>query len=228
MNPSPSLRRGFGARRQEEENMAKYTLPDLPYDYAALEPHISGKIMQLHHDKHHQAYVTGANTALEQLAEARETGNLANVNKLEKDLAFNLGGHVNHSIFWTNLSPDGGGQPEGELAAAIDEFFGGFDKFQAHFTAAATGIQGSGWAVLSWDPIGEQLIIQQLFDQQSNTAQGTIPVFQLDMWEHAFYLDYLNVKADYVKAVWNIANWSNVQDRLAAAREKTSGLLVLS
>ena len=186
--------------------MAKYTLPDLPYDYAALEPHISGKIMQLHHDKHHQAYVTGANTAIEQLAEARESGNLANINKLEKDLAFNLGGHVNHSIFWTNLSPEGGGQPEGELKAAIDEFFGGFDKFQAHFTAAATGIQGSGWAVLSWDPIGEQLIIQQLFDQQSNTAQGTIPVFQLDMWEHAFYLDYLNVKADYVKAVWNIAN----------------------
>jgi Fe-Mn family superoxide dismutase len=230
MNPSPSLDAGvpLAQRRQEEETMAKYTLPDLPYDYAALEPHISGKIMQLHHDKHHAAYVAGANTALEQLAEARETGNLANVNKLEKDLAFNLGGHVNHSIFWTNLSPDGGGQPEGELAAAIDEFFGGFEKFQAHFTAAATGIQGSGWAVLSWDPIGEQLIIQQLFDQQSNTAMGTIPVFQLDMWEHAFYLDYLNVKADYVKAVWNIANWADVQRRFAAAREKSAGLLVLS
>jgi Fe-Mn family superoxide dismutase len=172
--------------------------------------------------------VAGANTALEQLAEACETGYLAYVIKLEKDLAFNLGGHVNLSIFWTNLSPDGGGQPEGELAAAIDEFFGGFEKFQAHFTAAATGIQGSGWAVLSWDPIGEQLIIQQLFDQQSNTAMGTIPVFQLDMWEHAFYLDYLNVKADYVKAVWNIANWQNVQKRFEAAREKTTGLLVLS
>ncbi|CAI9392325.1 superoxide dismutase [Microbacterium sp. T2.11-28] len=211
--------------------MATYTLPELPYDYAALEPSISGKIMELHHSKHHQAYVTGANTALEQLAEARESGNLANVNKLEKDLAFNLGGHVNHSIFWTNLAPagnGGGGQPEGELKAAIDEFFGSFEKFQAHFTAAATGIQGSGWAVLSWDPIGAQLIIQQLFDQQSNTAQGTIPIFQLDMWEHAFYLDYLNVKADYVKAAWNIANWGNVQARFDTAREKTSGLLVLS
>ncbi len=208
--------------------MAKYTLPELPYDYSALEPSISGKIMELHHSKHHQAYVTGANTALEQLAEARETGNLANVNKLEKDLAFNLGGHVNHSIFWTNLAPasqGGGGEPEGELRAAIDEFFGGFDKFQAHFTAAATGIQGSGWAVLSWDPMGQQLIIQQLFDQQSNTAQGTVPIFQLDMWEHAFYLDYLNVKADYVKAAWNIANWRNVAQRLDAAREKTAGLL---
>lgn len=208
--------------------MAKYTLPDLPYDYAALEPYISGKIMELHHDKHHQTYVTGANTALEQLAEARESGNLANVNKLEKDLAFNLGGHVNHSIFWTNLAPandGGGGEPEGELKSAIEEFFGGFAKFQAHFTAAATGIQGSGWAVLSWDPIGEQLIIQQLFDQQSNTAQGTVPIFQLDMWEHAFYLDYLNVKADYVKAVWNIANWGNVAERFSTARDKTAGLL---
>ena len=120
----------------------------------------------------------------------------------------------------------GGGEPEGELRAAIDEFFGGFDKFKAHFTAAATGIQGSGWAVLSWDPIGEQLIIQQLFDQQSNTAQGTIPVFQLDMWEHAFYLDYQNVKGEYVKAFWNIVSWADVATRFAAARSQTKGLLL--
>jgi superoxide dismutase, Fe-Mn family len=208
--------------------MAEYTLPDLPYDYGALAPHISGKIMELHHDKHHNTYVTGLNGAIDKLAEARSNNDFGSIVGLEKTLAFNLGGHVNHSIFWTNLSPEGGGEPEGELRAAIDEFFGGFDKFQAHFTAAATGIQGSGWAVLSWDVLGEQLIIQQLFDQQSNTAQGTIPVFQLDMWEHAFYLDYLNVKADYVKAVWNIANWQNVAQRLDAARQKTSGLLVLS
>ena len=208
--------------------MAEYTLPDLPYDYAALEPHISGKIMELHHDKHHATYVSGANTALEKLAEARESGDLANVNKLSKDLAFNVGGHVNHSIFWTNLSPEGGGQPEGELKAAIDDHFGSFEKFQAHFTAAATGIQGSGWAVLGWEPIGQKLIIEQLFDQQGNTNLGLVPIFQLDMWEHAFYLDYLNVKADYVKAVWNIANWQNVAARLDAARQKTDGLLVLS
>jgi len=208
--------------------MAVYTLPELPYDYAALEPHISGKIMQLHHDKHHATYVAGANTALEKLEEARETGDFANINKLSKDLAFNLGGHVNHSIFWTNLSPEGGGQPEGELAAAIADQFGSFEKFQAHFTAAATGIQGSGWAVLGWDPIGQKLVIEQLFDQQGNTNLGLTPIFQLDMWEHAFYLDYLNVKDDYVKAAWNIANWQNVAARLDAAREKTDGLLVLS
>ncbi len=124
--------------------MAKYTLPDLPYDYAALAPHISAAIMELHHDKHHQAYVTGANTALDQLAEARDKGDFANVNKLEKDLAFNLGGRTtNHSIFWTNLSPDGGDKPTGGLASAIDDHFGSFDKFQAHFTAAALGVQGS-------------------------------------------------------------------------------------
>jgi Fe-Mn family superoxide dismutase len=208
--------------------MAEYTLPDLAYDYSALEPSISGAIMELHHSKHHQTYVTGANTALAQLAEARDSDNLANVNKLEKDLAFNLGGHVNHSIFWTNLSPNGGDKPTGELASAIDEFFGSFDKFRAHFTAAALGVQGSGWAVLAWDSIGKKLIVQQFFDQQSNFAAGTVPVLMLDVWEHAYYLDYKNVRADYVKAFWNITNWENVEQRFVTAREKTAGLLLLS
>jgi superoxide dismutase, Fe-Mn family len=208
--------------------MAEYTLPDLPYDYAALEPHISARIMELHHDKHHATYVSGANTALEKLAEARTSGDLTYINQLEKNLAFNLGGHVNHSVFWTNMSPDGGDKPTGELAAAIDEFFGSFDGFQAQFTAAATGLQGSGWAVLGWDPLGSKLLIHQLFDQQGNTVLGTIPVLQLDMWEHAFYLDYFNVKADYVKAWWNIVNWENAAQRFEAARQNTSGLLLLS
>ena len=208
--------------------MAEYTLPDLGYDYSALEPSISGAIMELHHSKHHQAYVTGANTALAQLAEARDSDNLANVNKLQKDLAFNLGGHVNHSIFWTNLSPNGGDKPTGELASAIDDFFGSFDKFRAHFTAAALGVQGSGWAALVWDSIGQKLIVQQFFDQQSNFAAGTVPVLLLDVWEHAYYLDYKNVRADYVKAFWNIANWENVEKRFVTAREKTAGLLLLS
>src|SRR5215217_3798495 len=155
--------------------MADYAPPDLPYDYSALEPSISGTIMELHHSKHHQTYVTGANTALAQLAEARDTGNLANVNKLEKDLSFNLGGHVNHSIFWTNLSPDGGDKPVGDLAAAIDDQFGSFDKFTAHFTAVAMGVQGSGWAVLAYDSIGQKLIIVQFFDQQGNLPAGIVP-----------------------------------------------------
>ncbi|CAN5137635.1 superoxide dismutase [soil metagenome] len=207
--------------------MADYTLPDLPYDYAALEPHVSATIMQLHHDKHHATYVAGANTALAQLAEARDSENFAAVNKLEKDLAFNLGGHVNHSIFWTNLSPEGG-EPTGGLASAISEFFGSFDKFKAHFTATALGVQGSGWAFLAYDSIGEKLVIQQLFDQQGNAALGTVPLLMLDVWEHAYYLDYKNVRADYIKAFWNIVNWENVAARYAAATEKTNGLLVLS
>jgi Fe-Mn family superoxide dismutase len=208
--------------------MADYTLPELAYDYSALAPSISATIMELHHSKHHQAYVTGANGALAAMAVARDKGDLANVNKLEKDLAFNLGGHVNHSIFWTNLSPDGGDKPVGDLASAIDDHFGSFDKFAAHFTAAAMGVQGSGWAALTWDSIGQNLLINQFFDQQSNFAAGTVPLLLLDVWEHAYYLDYKNVRADYVKAFWNIANWANVQERFAVAREKTGGLLVLS
>jgi len=208
--------------------MADYTLPELGYDYAALEPHISATIMELHHTKHHQAYVTGANGALATMAAARDSGDFANINKLEKDLAFNLGGHVNHSIFWTNLSPDGGDAPVGSLASAIDENFGSFEKFSAHFTATALGVQGSGWAVLAWDSIGQKLIIVQLFDQQGNLPAGIVPVLMLDVWEHAYYLDYRNVRADYVKAFWNIVSWSNVQQRFDSATQKTAGLLLLS
>ena len=206
--------------------MPAYSLPELPYDYSALEPHISATIMELHYSKHHQAYVTGANTALEQLAEARESGNLANVNKLEKDLAFNLGGHINHSVFWQNMSPDGGGSPDGELAAAIDDGFGSFDAFRAHFTATALGVQGSGWAVLAWDSVGARPVIFQLFDQQGNAPLGVTPLLQLDVWEHAYYLDYRNVRADYVKAFWEIVNWADVQARFAAASSATNGLIV--
>jgi len=208
--------------------MAKYTLPELPYDYAALEPHISATIMELHHSKHHQTYVNGANATLDLLAEAREKGDFANINRLQKDLAFNLGGHTNHSIFWTNLSPNGGDKPTGDLEAAIDDQFGSFDAFRAQFTAAALGVQGSGWAGLFWDSIGENLLIQQFFDQQGQIVAGTVPLLLLDVWEHAYYLDYKNVRADYVKAFWNIANWADAQERFAAAREKTTGLLVLS
>ncbi|MDR9397207.1 superoxide dismutase [Pontimonas sp.] len=208
--------------------MAAYTLPELSYDYSALEPHISARIMELHHSKHHKAYVDGANNALAQMAEARESGNFGAINKLEKDLAFHLGGHVNHSIFWTNMQGHGPATPEGEIQAAVNEFFGSYDKFTAHFTAVAMGIQGSGWAVLSWDPVGQQLIIQQLFDQQANTAQGTTPILQLDMWEHAFYLDYQNVKGDYVAAFWNIVDWENVAARFAAARSTGGSTLHLS
>ena len=206
--------------------MTKYVLPDLSYDYGALEPNISGRIMELHHDKHHLAYVNGANTALDALAEAREKNELTMVNKFQKDLAFNLAGHVNHTVFWKNMSPEGGDKPTGELAAAIDNFFGSFDAFRAHFTASALGIQGSGWSILVWDILGQKLIIEQLYDHQGNLAVGSIPLLMLDMWEHAFYLDYQNVKPEYVKAFWNIVNWVDVQARFLEASKNTSTLLL--
>lgn len=203
----------------------KFTLPDLPYDYAALEPHISAQIMQLHHDKHHNTYVTAANTALEKMEEARANGDGAAAAKLSKDLQFNLGGHINHSIFWKNMSPDGGDKPEGELAAAIDEFFGSFDNFRAQFTAVATTIQGSGWAVLAYEPVEGNLVIEQMYDQQNGVPVATFPLLQLDMWEHAFYLDYQNVKPDYVKAWWNVVNWADVAERLEKARNGSKSLI---
>ncbi|MEY2698938.1 MAG: hypothetical protein RL720_894 [Actinomycetota bacterium] len=208
--------------------MGNYTLPELDYDYAALEPYISATIMELHHSKHHKAYVDGANTALEKLAEARDKNDFANVNKLQKDLAFHLGGHTNHSIFWKNLTPGTEERPTGELAAAIDEYFGSFDAFKAQFNAVALGLQGSGWAFLAWDALGKNLIIEQLYDQQGNIAAGTIPLLMLDMWEHAFYLDYKNVKGDYVTAFWNIINWADVSARFDAARKGASSVLLFS
>ncbi|GAA4800993.1 MULTISPECIES: superoxide dismutase [Rothia] len=204
----------------------KYVLPELSYDYAALEPHISARIMELHHSKHHATYVGGANTALEKMEEAREKGDFANIGKLSKDLAFNLGGHTNHSVFWENLSPEGGDKPEGELAAAIDDNFGSFDGFRAHFENVALTIQGSGWAILAWDTVGKRLVIEQLYDQQGNISVALIPVLQLDMWEHAFYLDYQNVKGDYVKAFWNIVNWADVAARFDRAVSQTKGLII--
>ncbi|MCP3426586.1 superoxide dismutase [Rothia sp. AR01] len=204
----------------------QYVLPDLPYDYAALEPHISARIMELHHDKHHATYVKGANTALDKLEEARANGDFTYVSQLSKDLAFNLGGHTNHSIFWNNLSPDGGDKPTGELASAIDDFFGSFDRFRDQFTATATTIQGSGWAILAWDTVGQRLNLVQLYDQQGNIPVAQIPVLQLDMWEHAFYLDYQNVKPDYVKAFWNIVNWDDVASRFERARSQSKGLVI--
>lgn len=205
--------------------MAVYSLPELSYDYGALEPHISGRIMELHHSKHHQAYVTGANTALEQLEEARAKGDFSAINQIEKNLAFNLGGHVNHTAFWANMSPEGG-EPAGDLAAAIDEQFGSLEAFKKHFAAVAAGVQGSGWAILAWDSIGQRLIVVQLFDQQGNIPMGLTPIVLLDVWEHAYYLDYQNVRADYINAWWNLVNWADAGERFDRARTQTAGLIL--
>ena len=199
--------------------MPTYTLPDLPYDYAALEPHYSAQMLELHHDKHHAAYVKGLNDTMDQLAEARDKGDYSSIVGLEKSHAFNLSGHVLHSLFWTNLSPDGGGKPEGELAAAIDENFGSFDAFKAQLTSATTTVQGSGWGVLAWEPLGKRLYVEQVYDHQGNVGQSGVNLLVFDAWEHAFYLQYLNVKADYVKALWEIVNWNDVADRFVQGRK---------
>lgn len=206
--------------------MAVYVLPELDYPYDALEPHISAEIMELHHSKHHQAYVDGANAALASLEAAREAGDMAAVNLYEKNLAFHLGGHSNHSVFWKNMSPNGGGEPTGALASAIDDSFGSLESFKKQFTAAAMGLQGSGWAVLAYDTISGRLVTFQLYDQQGNVPVGTVPLLMLDMWEHAFYLDYKNVKAKYVDAWWNVVNWDDVARRFEAAKENYGSLIV--
>ena len=199
--------------------MKPYELPDLPYDYAALEPHYSARVLELHHDKHHAAYVKGVNTTLEKLAAARESGDLSSIVGLEKTLAFNLSGHVLHTLFWQNLSPDGGDKPTGELAAALDEHFGSFDAFKAQLSEAAGTVQGSGWGVLSWEPLGERLFIEQVYDHQGNVGQGGPPLLVLDMWEHAYYLQYENRRPEYVEAIWNVFNWADVSARFDRARD---------
>jgi Fe-Mn family superoxide dismutase len=198
--------------------MAKYELPDLQYDYGALEPHISARIMQLHHDKHHKTYVDAANQAVEALQEARDKGDFTRIAAIEKTLAFNLSGHVLHSIFWRNLSPDGGGAPTGELATAIDRDFGGFDKFKQQLSKAAGTCMGSGWGALVWDTLSGRLLTVQIHDHESSTVQGSLPLLVLDAWEHAYYLQYQNEKAKFFDAVWNVWNWKDVAARFERAR----------
>jgi Fe-Mn family superoxide dismutase len=198
--------------------MTKYTLPDLQYDYSALEPHISGKIMELHHDKHHAGYVKGANETLERLGEARQKEDFTRLGAMEKALAFNLSGHVLHSLFWQNLSPEGGAEPKGELAEQIRKDFGSFAAFKRQLTEAASTIMGSGWGAVVWEPLAGRLLTTQIYDHQSNLAQAGVPILVLDAWEHAYYLQYENRKTDFFQVVWNVWNWKDVADRFATVQ----------
>jgi superoxide dismutase, Fe-Mn family len=198
--------------------MNRYVLPDLPYDYGALEPYISAQIMQLHHDKHHRGYVDGANQALEQIQEALAQKKLEQVGPLEQALAFNVSGHILHSLYWQNLAPRAGGQPGGELATAIDKQFGNFAALQQQLSTTAATIMGSGWAALMWEALSGQLVVAQIHDHQSSTIQGAVPLLVLDAWEHAYYLQYQNVKGKYIEAFWRVCNWTAVAKRFSAAR----------
>jgi Fe-Mn family superoxide dismutase len=195
-----------------------YELPELSYAYDALEPHLSAEILELHHGKHHKAYVDGANATFEKLVEARSSGDFGTINQLEKNMAFHLSGHVLHSLFWTNMAPDGGGEPDGELAAAVKEYFGSFTALRAQMTEAAMNVQGSGWGALSWEPMAGRLIVEQVYDHQGNVGQGGPPLLVLDMWEHAYYLQYKNVKKDWVESYWNLVNWPDVAERFGRVK----------
>ena len=200
--------------------MSQYQLPALPYDFNALEPFISAKIMELHYLKHHQAYVTNVNKALEQYADAEAKQELAKMISLQPAIKFNGGGHVNHSIFWTNLMPqkDGGGVlQKGTLEDALIKEFGSFDHFKEDMTAKTAAIQGSGWGWLGWNSAKKRLEIATCDNQDPLSTKGLIPLLGLDVWEHAYYLQYYNVRADYLKAIWNIINWQNIEKRYAEA-----------
>lgn len=195
-------------------------LPPLPYDFDALAPVISGKIMELHYKKHHQAYVTNLNKAQEQYAEAEGKNDLTKMIQLQSAIRFNGGGHINHSIFWTNLAPvkAGGGQPpQGALAKAIDQTYGSLQNLIDTLSAKTVAIQGSGWGWLCYDTERKRLGICTCPNQDPVALHNRVPLLGIDVWEHAYYLDYLNVRPDYVKAIWNVVNWKNVAERYDTA-----------
>jgi Fe-Mn family superoxide dismutase len=205
--------------------VSRYVLPDLPYDYGALEPHLSGRIMELHHDKHHRAYVDTANECIEKLFDMRRKSDFDSIAALEQKLAFNVSGHVLHSIFWQNLAPGAGGKPQGALAKAIERDFGGFEPFKQQLVHAAATIMGSGWAALVWDPVIRRLGTTQIHDHQSEVTQGSLPLLALDAWEHAYYLQYQTDKKRYFEAIWNLWNWNDVAQRFEAAQRADLRLL---
>lgn len=204
------------------QNFQPYEQPELPYDFNALEPVISAEIMKLHYEKHHKAYVNNLNAALEKYLEAKDKQDLQTMLALQSAINFNGGGHVNHSIFWTNLAPEGkggGGTPSGELLEAIKESFDSFQNFIDKFSSKTVAIQGSGWGWLGYNKESKSLEFTTCSNQDALTTKGLTPLLGIDVWEHAYYLQYKNVRADYVKEIWRIVNWSNVADRFKRAKQ---------
>jgi Fe-Mn family superoxide dismutase len=200
--------------------MKKYELPPLPYSYEALEPYISREIMTLHHTKHHQAYVTGANAALERLEKQRKGENPENVRGILRDLSFNLSGHKLHAVFWPNMAPSGkgGGTPGGRLADQINRDFGNFEAFKKQFSDAAKNVEAVGWAILTYDAESDTLLIYQVEKQNFMHPPDLPLILTLDVWEHAYYLQYKNDRASYVDNWWNVVNWDDVEKRFAKAK----------
>jgi Fe-Mn family superoxide dismutase len=209
-----------------DSKAGQYVLPVLPYPYDALEPHIDKQTMELHHDKHHDAYVKGLNGAMKSLKEIRDgKRDASETQRWLRDAAFHGSGHFLHTIFWHNMAPPdkgGGGQPAGILAKQIETDFGSFKNFLDQFQAAAAQVEGGGWGILAWEPIARQLIILQAEKHQNLTAWGVVPLLVVDVWEHAYYLKYQNKRKDYVASFMNVVNWSMVDRFFARARGEKS------
>jgi Fe-Mn family superoxide dismutase len=210
---------GFAAPDGGGEEKMAFNLPPLPYGYDALEPHYDEETLRLHHDKHHAAYVAGLNSAQEQVKKMLEAGDFAGAKAACKALAFHGSGHVLHSIFWTNMKPGGGGEPSGELAAAIKEQFGSFDGFQKLYLAAANSVEGSGWGILAYCRETQMLAVLQAEKHENLTVWGLTPILVLDVWEHAYYLKYQNKRPEWTQAFMDhLVNWDDVAKRMAAAK----------
>ncbi len=197
----------------------KHELPELPYGYGALEPHYEERTLRLHHGAHHKAYVDGLNSAEGKLAEAREKGDFALVKHWERELAFHGSGHILHSVFWENMGPGEGGPATGAVAEQIEADFGSFAAFKGQFSAAAAAVEGSGWAVLCWNPVFGKLEILAAEKHQNLTQWGVYPLLVLDLWEHAYYLQYQNKRPAFIEAWWNLVNWENVNLRFTGGHE---------
>ncbi len=205
--------------REQTVPIGGHRLPPLPYRYNALEPVISEEIMRLHHRKHHQSYVDGLNKAEKELQKARETGDFGLIKHWEREAAFHGAGHYLHTIFWNIMTPEGGGKPGGELRRSINGAFGSFEKFKKHFSEAAKNVEGVGWAILVWAPRSHRLEILTAEKHQNLTQWDVVPLLVLDVWEHAYYLQYKNERPRYVENWWNIVNWKEVEQRFQAAQK---------
>ncbi|MCC7556024.1 MULTISPECIES: superoxide dismutase [Methanoculleus] len=207
----------MAVQKMAPASLKKYELPPLPYAPDALEPHISKEQLSLHHDKHHQAYVTGANADLEKLEKARQEGTEVDMKALLKELSFNIGGHVLHTLFWPTMAPagkGGGGTPGGALADLIDREWGSFDRFKAEFTKAAASVEGSGWAALAYCTMTDRPMIMQIEKHNNHIYPSFRILMVLDAWEHAYYIDYRNNRGQFIDAFWNVVNWDTVNKRL--------------
>ncbi|MFC0559787.1 superoxide dismutase [Halalkalibacter alkalisediminis] len=215
----PTTRAEEGNHLIDPVPIGGHKLPPLPYDYHALEPYISEEIMRLHHSKHHQSYVDGLNKAELEMQKARNKNDFDLIKHWEREAAFHGAGHYLHTIFWHIMSPHGGGQPSGDLAAQISQDFGSFKKMKEHFSKAAENVEAVGWAILVWSPRTHRLEILQAEKHQNLSQQDVIPLLVLDVWEHAYYLQYKNERKPYISNWWNVVNWPEVEGRYLEARK---------